>query len=160
MGEAQVRIEFYDHIQVGAQTLHWLETAAGRAIPLCLASPGTCPPDLPSVAEVEVSLVDDETIARIHDEYLDDPTPTDVITFPHGEIFIGAETAAREGPEHGHSAAEEMLLYVVHGLLHLNGHIDTASAEREAMHAVQDRIVAEIVRDHPAPGAENPKSLS
>ncbi|MEO0630305.1 MAG: rRNA maturation RNAse YbeY [Planctomycetota bacterium] len=55
------------------------------------------------------------------------------------------ETAAREGPEHGNTAAEETLLYLIHGLLHLNGHEDHDPDEREAMHRIQEDLLRQIL---------------
>jgi len=50
---------------------------------------------LADVDALEVSLVSEDEIARIHGEFLDDPTPTDVITFDHGELIIGVEGSRR-----------------------------------------------------------------
>jgi ssRNA-specific RNase YbeY (16S rRNA maturation enzyme) len=75
---------------------------------------------LPS--EVTVSLVDDVMIAEVHGQYMDDPTPTDVITFPYGEsgeILISVETAEAQRGEYEASWEEEVALYLVHGILHL-----------------------------------------
>ncbi|MEM6917357.1 MAG: rRNA maturation RNase YbeY, partial [Verrucomicrobiota bacterium] len=123
----------------------WLEEKSRLAMPLCLAILGTEEPVLPHLEEIEVSIVSDEAIAQVHDEFMDDPTATDVITFHHGEILISADTARREGPAHGHSFEKEMMLYLVHGLLHLNGHTDLSEREREEMHQCQNRILNEIV---------------
>ena len=70
--------------------------------------------------------------------------PTDVITFHHGEIVIGAEVAERQAAEYGEPLPREILRYFVHGLLHLAGHEDEEPAERAAMEAVQETIVARL----------------
>lgn len=96
--------------------------------------------------EVSVVLLDDEEIARVHAEFMDDPSPTDVISFPygpHGEILISAETAARQAREYGKSFEEELALYVVHGTLHLCGYEDVSESGRREMAALQERLVAE-----------------
>lgn len=139
-----IEIEFYDHVGIDPEDLEWLSKATRRALPECLIHPGSEPPDLPDLKSVEISLVPDETIARVHGDFFDDPTPTDVITFPHGEILVSTETAAVVGPEHGLSPLVETFLYVVHGLLHLNGHIDQADLERREMHKIQNAIVSKI----------------
>ena len=139
------RVEIYDHHAGGVIDLDWLQEKAQRAVPICLRHGGTETPVLPDLEVIEVSLISDEAIAQVHADFMDDPTATDVITFHHGEILISTETAAREGPSHGNSPAEEILLYVVHGILHLNGHIDSAPIEREAMHHCQDKIVNELL---------------
>ena len=69
------------------------------------------------------------------------PTPTDVITFHHGEILISAETAAREATMRGTPVSREVTLYLVHGLLHLHGHADQSEAARALMHQTQERIL-------------------
>ena len=124
-----------------------------RALPLCLAAAGDAEPTLlGELDSIEVSLVDDATIAGVHGEFMDDPTPTDVITFHHGEILVSAETAVRCAIEHGHPPEREALLYVIHGLLHLNGHGDLTEPARGTMHAAQERILAAV---WPFPETEN-----
>jgi probable rRNA maturation factor len=73
------------------------------------------------------------------------PGATDVITFEHGEIVVSADTAKRCAAEHGHGVTEELALYVIHGLLHLNGYDDIAPRDRAKMHRVQDRIWRRIL---------------
>jgi rRNA maturation RNase YbeY len=65
---------------------------------------------------------------------------TDVITFEHGEIVISAQTAQKCALEFGHSTADEIGLYAVHGFLHLNGYLDATERERARMHEIQDKI--------------------
>ena len=72
------------------------EVVAADALALCLASRGPGDAPLGELGEIEVSLVSDEDIARVHGEFMDDPTPTDVITFQHGEILVSLDTARRE----------------------------------------------------------------
>ena len=53
---------------------------------------------------VSVTLIDDLKIGRVHLQFMDDPSPTDVITFPYGEegeILISVETAVRQALEYG-----------------------------------------------------------
>lgn len=124
----------------GVSPLRLLER--GRAaLPLCLAQPGEGGGKLADLGSVEVNLVSDETIAQVHGEFMNDPTPTDVITFHHGEIFVSLDTAEREAVRFGHSTEQEALLYLIHGLLHLNGHDDKSMVEREAMKMIQERIL-------------------
>lgn len=94
--------------------------------------------------EVEISLVSDESIAKVHGEFLADPTPTDVITFQHGEILISLDTAMRQAAENSEPYEREVTRYIVHGLLHLAGWDDREEAERKAMHEVQERILAAV----------------
>jgi probable rRNA maturation factor len=99
---------------------------------------------LSHLATLEVALVDDETSARVHMDFMEIPGPTDVITFHHGEIVIGAEVAKRQAEEYGEPLGREILRYFVHGLLHLAGHEDAEAKGREAMEAAQEEIVAAL----------------
>lgn len=139
------QIEIFSHVDDSSIPIDWLEERAREALPACLASPGSEEPVLPSLETIEISLVSDETIADVHGEFLDDPTPTDVITFHHGEILISADTAKREGPAHGNEWHEEILLYLIHGLLHLNGHTDLVEPDRKRMHRRQEEILQEVL---------------
>ena len=94
---------------------------------------------------VEISLVSAKEIGRIHAEFLDDPTPTDVITFDHGEILICPAVAKEQGKEHDRTMEEELLLYGIHGLLHIQGWSDLTPKKRTAMHAEQERVFAETL---------------
>ena len=139
-------LEIYLHVdRVSQDDLGRLRSWMAQAVPRCLENPGSGERDLPSLDTVEISIVDDEAIARIHGDFLDDPTPTDVITFQHGELIASADTAARMARELGHSMLEELFLYLVHGLLHLNGHLDAVEEDRQIMHEVQDRIWREVL---------------
>ena len=91
---------------------------------------------------VEVALVDDETSARVHEQFMGIPGETDVITFHHGEIVIGVEVAFRQAAENGEPPLRELLRYVIHGLLHLAGHEDEEAADRAKMEAAQEPLVA------------------
>lgn len=99
---------------------------------------------LAHLATLEVALVDDETSSRVHMDFMEIPGATDVITFHHGEIVIGAEVALRQAEEYGEPLGREILRYFIHGLLHLAGHEDSEEAERKSMETVQERIVAEL----------------
>ena len=118
---------------------------ADRIVSACLVRPGSGNAVLPTLADVEVTIVSDAVISRVHAEFFGDPAPTDVITFAHGEILVSAETAARQAPVEGEPLERELIRYVVHGLLHLNGHTDQIPAEAAAMWAAQEAAVAELM---------------
>jgi len=94
--------------------------------------------------KVVVALVDDATIARLHQRYLGVPGPTDVLSFPHGEIVVSADTARREAHRRGIRPIAELVLYVVHGALHLAGHDDKSPKARVAMRAAERRVLKEL----------------
>ena len=121
-----------------------LEDLADEAAQLALAHAAAPDSPLSLLGTLEVALVDDETSARVHRDFMNIDGPTDVITFHHGEIVIGTEVAARQAAEYGEPLAREILRYFVHGLLHLAGHEDAEPAERAAMEAAQETIVSAL----------------
>lgn len=141
------KLEIYSHIdKLSQEDIKRLLGLADRALPECLGCPSASGSiDLPNLKEVEISIVDDTTITGVHADFMDDPTPTDVITFQHGEILISYDTAKSASANEEHSTLEELFLYIVHGLLHLNGHLDADPIERRVMHKVQNRIWREAL---------------
>ena len=137
-------LELYDHQSALALDLDRLFQAAAAALPLVLAQPGPHPAVLSDLEEVEVSFIDDVRITQVHAEFMHDPSPTNVITFEHGEILISTDTALRQAAELAHDPQRECALYIIHGLLHLNGHEDGVEAERETMRWVQEQILAQV----------------
>lgn len=86
-------------------------------------------------------------MARIHREFLNEPGPTDVITFPYGEIVVCAPVAASRAPDFGHSVTDELVLYCIHGLLHLAGHDDIKPGDAKRMHQEQEKILKAALLD-------------
>ncbi len=93
---------------------------------------------------LSVVFVGDKEISRLHDEFLGDPSVTDVITFvgeDHpvepfaGEICVNIDQARRAAKEHRTTLASELRLYVAHGWLHLAGLRDGNKKESAAMRA-------------------------
>jgi probable rRNA maturation factor len=93
-------------------------------------------------AEISLAFVDNATIHALNKRYLDHDEPTDVLSFPlsdakakrlSGELVIGAEIALAQSAERGHDVQAELVLYVIHGLLHLCGHGDHDDEERAAI---------------------------
>lgn len=96
---------------------------------------------------VSLLLTDDAEIARLHAKFLDDPTPTDVISFDldgQAEIVVSVETAKRTANSHGHSLRAEVALYVVHGLLHVCGFDDIAPRDRARMRAAERAVLQRL----------------
>ena len=114
------------------------------ALPLCVGKPRKKGVTLPP--EVEITLLGEAAIAKVHGEFLEDPTPTDVITFEHGEILIGVPIAAANAKKFRHPADNEVALCAIHGLLHLLGYDDLTEKERIVMHARQQEILEEALR--------------
>ena len=92
-------------------------------------------------AEISVAVVDDTTIHALNRQYLEHDCATDVLSFVlerggdllEGEVIVSAETAASRAPEFGWPPGEELLLYVIHGTLHLVGYDDGSSDDRATM---------------------------
>ena len=155
------RLSLHDHSErfpASEQTLSQLAEALERALPLVWRAPGSSVTVLPGLEEVEITLLDDAAITSVHGDFLDDPTPTDVITFHHGEILVSVETATREATARGGPAVRETALYIIHGLLHLHGHTDAEPGPRAAMHAAQDLILETVLPADTAAAAPQAKT--
>ena len=131
--------------------LAWLRGFAEVAVEKCARQSGDGRFALAQLAEVEVAVVSDRVIARVHREFMGLAGATDVITFAHGEIVMSAPTAQRYAREYGHSTDCELALYTVHGLLHLNGYEDATAREAARMRRMQDRILRACLALHPSP---------
>ena len=145
MKKSLPELEIFEHCKCSDMDPPCLLELLKQALPLILDNPGKETLVLPELSKVEINIVPDETIAKVHGEFMDDPTPTDVITFHHGEIFVSSDTARSKAAENNLSPREEILLYMIHGLLHLNGHVDNTLPERTKMHQIQDSILAKVL---------------
>ena len=93
---------------------------------------------------LEITLLDDDEMGRIHGEFLGDASPTDVITFDHGELLIGVETALKQAEVFNSSPDREIALYGIHGMLHLAGFDDRSENEAKAMANRQMELLGEF----------------
>jgi probable rRNA maturation factor len=123
-----------------ALRLPWLRQAAKAALAECLHHSDDGLFALKQLPAVEVAVVTDEVIGQIHLDFMNIAGPTDVITFEHGEIVLSAETAATYAAQHRHSVDDELALYIVHGLLHLNGYDDQTAPAKKRMFRVQEKV--------------------
>ena len=106
-------------------------------------------------AELSISLVTEDEIAGLHERYLHEAGPTDVLSFPLddeagedglrqlGDVVIAPAVAARNNPD---DPAAELRLLLVHGILHLLGHDHMDDRERAEMWARQERYSGVRVR--------------
>jgi probable rRNA maturation factor len=134
-------ISLYQRQRKHRVELAWLRLVLAKALPLCQAEATEPGAPLLQLMEIEASIVSDRAIAKVHGDFLGDPTPTDVITFHHGEILVSADTAARVGPAHGLAFPQELALYLIHGLMHLGGWDDHEAGEAAEMKRRQERIL-------------------
>ena len=108
----------------------------------------------PPLVELSVALVGEKRMADLHDRFMGIPGPTDVLTFPldadrcgrvtAGEVVVCVPEAKRRAADHGVTVRQELLLYAVHGLLHLCGYDDLTPAGFRRMHRKEDQILAEL----------------
>jgi probable rRNA maturation factor len=100
-------------------------------------------------AELSVSFVTEEEIGELHERYLGEEGPTDVLSFPLddedeledgtrllGDVVIAPAVAAATNPA---DPAAELRLLIVHGVLHLLGHDHLEDADKAEMWARQER---------------------
>jgi probable rRNA maturation factor len=100
-------------------------------------------------AELSLSFVTDTEIAELHERYMHEPGPTDVLTFPLdeddvteeglrmlGDVVVAPAVAATNNPA---DPGAELRLLVVHGVLHILGYDHEQDGERAEMWARQER---------------------
>jgi probable rRNA maturation factor len=85
---------------------------------------------------------------QVHADFLGDPTETDVITFSYGEVLVCPAVALERAAEFGHGLEQELLLYCLHGLLHLTGLDDTTRAKAKVMEKAQTELLKKVLRSH------------
>jgi len=90
--------------------------------------------------EITVCLVTNSLIRELNLNYLADYRPTDVMAFDlaqegmlSGDIVISTDTAASNARRFKTSVEQELLLYAVHGMLHLLGYDDATLSGRRLM---------------------------
>ncbi|MCC5785303.1 MAG: rRNA maturation RNase YbeY [Phycisphaerales bacterium] len=104
--------------------------------------------------EVRVRIVGDQEMALAHERYSGVSGTTDVLTFDlrdgqgdgplDTDLLVCFDEASRRADELGHGVERELLLYIVHGVLHCLGHNDTDEASSARMHAEEDRVLQTI----------------
>jgi probable rRNA maturation factor len=110
-------------------------------------------------AELEISLVDEAEMTRLHEEWMDEAGPTDVLSFPMdelrpnelskndevpvvlGDVVICPDVARKQGDTAGHGMEQEIRILLVHGILHLLGFDHLEPEEEVEMFALQGKIV-------------------
>jgi probable rRNA maturation factor len=98
--------------------------------------------------DVTVIFVGDRQMSQLHKQFLNLPGPTDVLTFPldsdAAEIYVCIPQAARQSRRRGIPLAHEVLLYALHGLLHLCGFDDRTDPQYRRMHRKEDQILTQL----------------
>ncbi|GAA2246232.1 rRNA maturation RNase YbeY [Rarobacter faecitabidus] len=108
--------------------------------------------------ELSILFVEVEPMTELHVAWMDEPGPTDVLSFPMdelrpgrvddpapegllGDVVLCPEVAARQAATSGHSTTEELLLLTTHGILHLLGYDHAEPEEEREMFALQRKLL-------------------
>lgn len=104
-------------------------------------------PNQPKKYKLSLVYVNDEEITKLNEQYLKHQGPTDVLAFPYesgeGEVIVSAETALRESSERKIEPEGEVLLYTIHGTLHLMGYDDHTPEEAKQMHTIEKQLLTQ-----------------
>ncbi len=103
-----------------------------------------------------VRLLTAEAMAELHLRTMNIPAPTDVLTFDYSggegmdrhielDTAVCLDVARREAVRRGHSVGHELLLYMVHSLLHVRGYNDLTAHEARRMHRREDEILTQML---------------
>jgi probable rRNA maturation factor len=112
-------------------------------------------------AEVSIGIVTDDRMHELNRQFLNHDYPTDVLSFVlsydekrkslEGEIIASSDYAAREAAIYGWSSHDELLLYIIHGCLHLVGYDDTTARAKKEMTEAETKYLKQL-------GVERPKT--
>ncbi len=108
-----------------------------------------------SFADLELIFLDDKAMRRLNRRYASRDSSTDVLSFRIdrrefgqkrflGEIIISLDTALKNSKVHGTDLAEEVVLYMIHGILHLFGYDDGDARRLREMVRKQNRILDKL----------------
>ena len=109
--------------------------------------------------DVGIIFVDEEPMTELHIKWMDEPGPTDVLSFPMdelrpgsdlvpspegvlGDIVVCPQVAAEQAVKAGHGTIDEILLLVTHGMLHLGGFDHAEPEEEKEMFGLQKQFLA------------------
>ena len=109
---------------------------------------------LNSESELSLTFVDNSEMSDLHLKWMDEPGPTDVLSFPMdlpdgdeavtlGDIVIAPVFAAEQARVAGHEVAHEISILAVHGLLHILGYDHAVEEEERVMFELQEKLVSD-----------------
>ena len=127
--------------RVPAADVRWLTDMVGQALGV-----------LGARGSVAVRILADPAMSAAHKAHTGVDGTTDVLTFDLGtagtvldtDILICLDEAQRQATARGIAARQELLLYILHGILHCLGHDDHDDAAYARMHAEEDRILTAL----------------
>ena len=104
--------------------------------------------------EMSLALVNDKRMSALHEQFMGIRGPTDVLTFPidedargrvtSGEVIVCVPQARRAAKRHTIPVRHELLLYAIHGMLHLLGYDDRTARDFATMHRTEDDILTQL----------------
>jgi probable rRNA maturation factor len=119
--------------------------------------------DVHPLAELSIVLVDVTAMTELHEKWMNEPGPTDVLAFPMdelrpghvsggtedapvdpallGDVVLCPAVAVRQARAAGHSMADELLLLATHGVLHLLGYDHMEPDEEKEMFGLQQKLI-------------------
>ncbi len=118
----------------------WIQPQLGRIAELAGADRG----------RLGLALVGDDQMSKLHEQYKGEPVTTDVLSFDlreddqsalDGDVVVSVDVASRQAAPRGHDTRLEVLLYAVHGLLHLLGEDDADPRQAAAMHRRENELL-------------------
>lgn len=119
-----------------------------------LVNSSTSPRRRLALRELSLALVGDRRMSDLHVRFMNIAGPTDVLTFPideteagevlSGEVILCVPEARRRGADHKIEPKLELLLYAVHGMLHLLGYDDRTDRAFRTMHRTEDDILTKL----------------
>ena len=107
-------------------------------------------------ADLSIVFADDAHLQQLNREFQGIDKSTDVLSFPAGhidpdtnqtylgDVIISLPTASRQANQAGHTISSEIILLIVHGVLHLLGHDHMSPGEKSAMWSAQDEILESL----------------
>jgi probable rRNA maturation factor len=112
-------------------------------------------------AELAIQFVNEDTMTTLHVQWMDEPGPTDVLSFPMdelrpgsdlelsapgllGDIVVCPQVAAAQAVTAGHDTINEILLLTTHGVLHLLGFDHAEPDEEKEMFGIQRQILEQF----------------
>ena len=114
--------------------------------------------------EMSLVITGDEQIHQLNLKYLKEDRPTDVLSFPMneypkklftpgvddvihlGDVIISYSTAVRQAEEHNHSVNREIIILLIHGILHLLGYDHDIPARKKVMNA-REAVILKTIKE-------------
>ena len=106
-----------------------------------------------SSKKISILLCDNNTIKKLHKRYFKKHYPTDVISFPLsdrfdpdylGEVIVSVQKASEVAGKLNIKWKDELMLYIIHGILHLIGYKDRTKKQKELMRAKEEEILTKL----------------